>query len=1095
MEQRKKWLALLLCVLLFGTALVMVLFEEERDTPQQKQPVGTVVISEIMTSNCTYPDDFGKLLDYIEVHNLSDQAVDISGYMLSDKESAIGYRFPKGTVLEPYGYAVCWCDSHSGSDTYAAFQLSKDGGETVYLYNSANVLIDTLEIPALERNTPYLRGADGTWSVGKLGSPGFPNTLQGNVQWLEHKGYEQPQILISEVQSANSRTWLDPQHSVCDWIELYNTGNKPVVLDGAYLSDDPENPLKWQISSLTVDAGGYAVIRCGGQGEQDADFRLDRSGCTLVLSGAFGNEICRLVCPELDKNTAWAYQNGDYQVTMTPTPGFENTEEGYGLWLDAVGVTRPQILISEVQTSNRSAVLDHNGQLCDWIELCNHGTESAVLDGCFLSDDPADPMKWEITGVTLKPGQYLVIPCVGANAGTGEATFSLPKTGCAIVLSGPVGNMITQTECPAMEDDRSWQRLEDGTYIQTDRVSPGYDNTDEGYEAYVKSRKMMGALAVNEVMPSNNRFMMQSDGEFYDWVELKNGSDAPIDLSEYFLSNNSGDLRMFRLPQKTLRPGETVVVICSGKPELAGNDIQAPFTLNREECWVYVSHETDGLSDYVRIHGVPLQGSAGRMNGEAGLFFFTTPTPGKENAGGIAKIAQAPFVETPGGVYNNVDSVRVILSGEGQIRYTLDGSEPTMRSALYTEPLLLTQTTTVRAATFCEGMIPSQAVTAGYIINENHTLPVLCISADPYELFGSNGIYTRYTQNREIPCNLTLYETDGSGFSVDCGVKLYGHTGLELDKKSFKVNFRGCYGSRVLTYPVFGEDGPYVFDSLCIRSGQDYPQAIFRDELFASLCRQMSDSVLTQREKFCILYVNGEYFGIYCMKEAFTELYYAQNRGVTEESVEIVQAPVNADTEMYRFMCYLLSHDMADEDHYAYASSFINVDSLIDWIIIQGYSTNGDVQQNLRYFRSTDNGNRFEMAFYDLDWSFYYHNPFAVVLKADTEWQHRFLTRPLMKNPGFRQQFLERLSYHMSNTLSTENVLARIDYYHDLLAPEVERERRKWGGTVSSWEWQVDRLRNFITKSDHLRDLVSHLVDYIGLTREEIDTYFGRWYG
>lgn len=134
------------------------------------------------------------------------------------------------------------------------------------------------------------------------------------------------------------------------------------------------------------------------------------------------------------------------------------------------------------------------------------------------------------------------------------------------------------------------------------------------------------------------------------------------------------------------------------------------------------------------------------------------------------------------------------------------------------------------------------------------------------------------------------------------------------------------------------------------------------------------------------------------------------------------------------------------------------------------------------------------MAFYDLDWAFYYHLPFTDVLSNDREnWQHLLITRRLIKNPTFRQQFLERLSYHMENTLSNENVLATIDYYEQLLEPEVARERARWGGTVSGWHSEVNWLRRFITDWDHMKDMVNRLVRYIGLTQQEIDTYFGRW--
>lgn len=1093
-KKRRGILPLIICIVLFVGALgVYLLFGEGPGQASDPNAAVGIQLTEIMSNNKTYPDRSGRVLDYIEITNLSNQSVDISNYKLSDDKTTIGYTFPQGTVLRPHSSVVCWCDTQGGG-AYAAFGISKDGGETIYLYNSANVIIDQQKVPALEANQPYLRDDSGNWKIGGQASPGFANTPEGNARWLESMGYQAPAVVISEVQASARYTWLDSDGTVCDWIELYNVGTAPAVLDRAYLSDDPANSLKWQIPSLTLQPGGYALIRCGGMTQQDASFSLASSGGQITLSGPYGNLLCALDYPAIERDTTWSWgSDGAYAVADLPTPGFENTETGYSEWLQSIGIGAYSVIISEIQPSNRSAILDSNGNLCDWIELYNPGKEAAVLDGTFLSDDAADLFKWQIPELTLQPGEYAVIPCTGKNANPTEASFSLPRSGSTVLLSGPVGNPITQVTYPALDEDQSWQWVGEGTYIASDAVSPGYENSGAGHDAYRGTQKVLGALAISEVMASNDRYLIQRDGEYHDWIELKNVSDTVIDLSEYTISDSSGNLDLFQLPQQELAPGELVVIICSGNTELTGTYIHAPFTLNRDLCWVYVTHKTKGLSDYVRISGVPLMGSAGRMEGQNSLFYFATPTPGAENADGVTQVATAPFVETPDGIYNGVTGVSVVLSGEGQIYYTLDGSEPTMYSELYTQPLLLTQTTVVRAKSYCEGKIPSPVVTASYIINENHTLPVISIAAKPADVFGGWGIYTKYAREMEIPCNITLFEGDG-GFSIDCGLEMYGHTGLTMRKKSFKVNFRSIYGESVLNYPVYGEDGPFLFDALCIRAGQDYPQAIFRDELFTSLCREMTDEVLAQRDKFCILYINGEYFGIYCMKEAFNEMFYAQNRDVRPESVEIVQAPVIFDSEIHEFMRFLGKADMTKDENYEYACTVFDMDSVIDWLIMQGYCANGDVQQNLRYFRSSDNGYRFEMAFYDLDWAFYNHQPFREVLSNEKDnWQHLKLTKNLMRNPTFRQKFLERLSYCMQTTLATEHVLDRIDYYHDLLAPEVPRERQRWGDTYEQWEWNVDFLRKFITDWDHMALMVEKLDKFINLTQKEIDTYFGRW--
>lgn len=1098
MEERIGKRALVICAALFAAALILsAIFSRDDIGDFQGSGSGHIILNEILASNRTYPAPDGRYLDFIEVRNLSGTPTDISGYMLADNAYSIGYTFPKGTVLPAYGYVVCWCDKDSEDGTYAAFGISKDGGDTIYLYNSANVLVDQKEVPHVNANVPLVRLEDGSWMTAQQATPGYENTQQGYDAWLQAMGGDTTQVVISEVMTGGSSVDPDGNSGVCDWVELYNSGDTAAVLDGAYLSNDPADPAKWQIPSLRLAPGERAVIRCTGDmaAPGEAAFNLSRNGCTVILTGALGNILSQVECPLLEKDRTWALQSdGTYQSAETATPGFANTEEGYQAWLQAIGGDTTRVVISEIMTSNRSTVTGAAGILCDWVELYNAGNTTAVLDGAYLSNDPADRAKWQIPNLRLEPGERKLIFCAGDLAETGEADFSLSRSGCTVVLTGAAGNVLSQVECPQLDQDRVWALQADGTYLETDLATPCFENTEEGRLAFLSSQTPVGPLVISEVMPSNCKYLRQSDGGYYDWIELKNTSENTIDLSNYALSKDPDEPNQFPLPQRILEPGARIVIICSGDAALTGSYIQAPFTLSREESWVYLSDSQGRFVDYIRIYDVPYQQSVGREENQSGTFYFTEPSPGAANGTGTAFISPSPSFLTAGGVFNDIQSLTVELAGEGELHYTLDGSLPTQDSPLYTQPLSLTATAVVRAASFCEGKLRSDVITSSYIINENHTLPVLSLTAEPGALFGGNGIYTNYTRDTEIPCNLTLFE-DGTGFSIDCGIKMHGHTGLMNPKKSFKVNFRGRYGNALLNYPVYGEDGPEVYDSLCIRAGQDYPSSIFRDELFTSLCRQMSGNVLAQRDKFCILYINGEYFGIYCLKEAFTETFYAENKDVSPDSVTIAQAPVGTSSEIFQLINYCYKYDLSIQENYDYVSSRIDIDSLIDWMIIEGYSTNGDVQQNLRYFKSTENGDKWQMAFYDLDWAFYYHYAFSHVLSSNQTWQHLGLTRNLIKNPQFRQQFLKRLSYHMEHTLSNENVLAQIDFYEALLDPEVPRERNRWGGSYLGWQLKVQELRDFITEYDHLGSFAGQLRSFIGLTEQEAETYFARWGG
>ena len=103
MERKTLIGALIICVVLFIAAAVISGTVAQDDTALPGTGPGHVVINEILASNRTYPAPNGLYLDFIEVRNLSGTPTDISGYMLSDDMESIGYTFPSGTVLEPYG--------------------------------------------------------------------------------------------------------------------------------------------------------------------------------------------------------------------------------------------------------------------------------------------------------------------------------------------------------------------------------------------------------------------------------------------------------------------------------------------------------------------------------------------------------------------------------------------------------------------------------------------------------------------------------------------------------------------------------------------------------------------------------------------------------------------------------------------------------------------------------------------------------------------------------------------------------------------------------------------------------------------------------
>ena len=1093
MQQKKQKIAALVClVLLIAGCLFSALFSKTDSSEWGEAEGNQIVISEILSSNRTYPGPEGQLLDFIEVHNLSANAVDISGFMLSDDLNSIGYTFPDGTVLPAYGYTVCWCSPNSEDERYAGFGISREGGETIYLYNNANVLVDEKEVPSMQSNTALIRMDETRWEAAPWATPGFPNTADGYAAWLATVSGGDIQVTITEIMTDNSCVTAAPGAESFDWVELTNFGPTAADLSGAFLSNDPADPLKWQIPALKLEPGQAALVYCsGGMGSKnDAPFGLSKTGCTVTLTSALGNTLSQVSCPALLTDHSWSQDSsGSYTITDRPTPGFANTDDGYAAWLADLGAVQLNVVISEVMTSNRSTILSATGSLCDWVEITNLGTSVADLTGAYLSDDPAQRGKWRMGDLTLAPGEAVVIPCVGQEAQTGEADFALSSSGGTLVLSGSAGNILSQVTYPQLDNDRTWSRQADGAYVQTDAPTPGLPNTADEAIRYRESQLPLGALAITEVMASNDRYLIQSDGRFYDWVELTNISGEVIDLSDYYLSDDPNALNAFPLPEDRMAPGEQVVILCSARNDLAGSYIHAPFTLSAEECWVYVTDQTGSFSDYLRISSTPAGCSAGRAADNTGTYYFPQPTPGRPNGDGAALIAQAPTALTPAGIYNGVDSLSVTLEGAGTVHYTLNGSIPTQDDPIYTTPLTVTDTTVLRAVSFEDGKLPSSVMTACYIVGEDHTLPVISLVAAPEEF---SRIYSQsLSQDEQIPCNLSLFENSGS-FSMDCGLEMMATNTAYPGKKSMKVSFRGRYGSSVLGYPVFGEDVPPVFESLCLQAGAEHNLTLFRDELFSELCAQLTDAVPTRHYKFCVLYINGEYYGIYSLREDISEMLFGQQMAVAAADVEMVAEPGMWGSDLQALAQYCKDHDMAQPEHFGYFSARVNLDNLIDWMILQGYCGNDAIANDLIYFRTPETEMRWQLGFFDLDSAFTSRTGFENVLNHDQPHSFLALTQAVAANPAARQQFLERLANALQGTLSDEYVLSVIEDFERLLAPEIQRERQRWGGDAAVWQADVERLKTYLTRYNHTALLLDSLKQHMALTEEEAAALIGR---
>ena len=747
----------------------------------------------------------------------------------------------------------------------------------------------------------------------------------------------------------------------------------------------------------------------------------------------------------------------------------------------------PAVRISEMMYKNHATLQDADGEFSDWFELENTTSRVVRLKGWSVSDGKT---VWDFPADATIPrgGLCVVFASRKDTTVSGElhTSFALGE-GETLYLIAPGGTIADRAACdPELPADHVLRRENGGELTESVWATPGYPNTAAGYAAFCESRKTESPLVIYEAAVYNDTFALK--GEYYDWVEIKNVSKESVKLSDYCLSDDRRELEKWSLPNRTLAKGQSILIYCTGEENpTTGNGLRANFALNASSETLYLTKKGESAAaDFVWLHDIPYGYSMGRTDAENGFFYLRRQTPNEPNKTDAYRyISEAPAANREPGVYEAGRTVRVKLAAAGDIYYTTDGSAPTEESTPYTGAITVDKTTVLRAVAVEEGGAPSRALTLSFFIGEEHTLPVLSLVTDSPRRFSE--IYEGSVKDRECAGNLSFYAPEGS-FSIGCGVEMKGHTSLFAPKKSLGVSFRGCYGAETLAYDIFGE-GPAEFSELSIRAGQDYSSTVFRNELMQELCAEL-DTTVTQRSRYCVLYINGEYWGIYCLKDDITRQYYANLTGTAKEDVTMLSSPVPQSAAVYTEALGLWKDtSLTREEAYERFCAAVDMDGFIDWVLLEGYCANVDIKSNLRYLRTGDGP--WQIVFYDLDWAFQTRNNcFFNLIGPEQTAQIAPTIRWLFGIDGFKERLLTRYADLTETTLSDGHVTEKIDEFRALLAPEMARERARWSGTAGAWEESVDALRANIADG-YAAHTVRNLCSILGVGEEERMEYFG----
>ena len=392
-------------------------------------------------------------------------------------------------------------------------------------------------------------------------------------------------------------------------------------------------------------------------------------------------------------------------------------------------------------------------------------------------------------------------------------------------------------------------------------------------------------LYINEVMASNATTLPDGQGDYDDWIEIYNGSDAAINTAGMYLTDDEDEPTKWQFPVNnaaaTTIPSHGYLLIWADG-DTADPGLHADFKLssNGEQVLLFGPDATT-LIDTLEFGEQTVDISYGRsIDGGPDLTPMVYPTPGTANVHIPLEILSEPYFSHERGFYDDPFILELATDIEGAtVFYTLNGDtpgEPSGRGGVigtpYTEPIPITTTTCVRAVTMKGENVPSAVVTHTYIFAEDvihqparpegfptswqgrmvdysmdarvvadpayrdeivddlKSTPSVCIVLPNDDLFGTSGIYSHPAMKGDAWEREASMEwidpATGDDFGINAGLRIHGgdysRTRLGNPKSGLQFFFRGQYGASKLEYPLFPDTDVDSFDRIGLREIWNY---------------------------------------------------------------------------------------------------------------------------------------------------------------------------------------------------------------------------------------------------------------------------------
>ncbi|MGJ8643184.1 MAG: lamin tail domain-containing protein [Luteolibacter sp.] len=514
-----------------------------------------------------------------------------------------------------------------------------------------------------------------------------------------------------------------------------------------------------------------------------------------------------------------------------------------------------------------------------------------------------------------------------------------------------------------------------------------------------------GMPVITEFLASNDEVLLDSDGDPSDWIELHNPGSTSLSVAGFYLTDELDNLTKWLLPDVTIAPGEYLVVFASGKNRFnPGAELHTNFQLSSNGEYLALV-KPDGEIVVTEFNPTYPEQSAdvsfgydGSNNKEG---YLIIPTPGAANGSTVDGFVKDTDFTLDRGLYDSPIQVGISSATvDAEIRYTLDGTKPTVATGLvYTSPISLSETTVLRAAAYKVGFEPTNVDTHTYIFPADVISdPIMDTDVTQDPTYGPQmndalssvpSISLTFQgdpnyEEREVSVEMINFE-DGDK-QVDAGLSRFGSYNTDFAKRSFRVAFRSKYGPGKLNFQLFGSHDYPSFqpskkvDTFELRAG-NHDMAL-RGAYLSN--RYADDALLDMGQiaphgRFVNVYLNGEYWGQYHLRERWNGAMFSEYFGGDKEDYEAINTN-NSGAQNFsdNYEVFDGSGEFWEEalDLAAGSSPFINVRNhvdIIDEIDFMLLWTSGNSEAEFRAVGSESQGVPYKFYLKDADG--YLRNP------------------------------------------------------------------------------------------------------------------------